>query len=326
MNKVSIIIPVYNSEKYLKKCVDSILNQIYKNIEIIIIDDGSKDNSYEVIKELEKENPTIIKGFTQENQGVANTRNNGVQYASGDFIMFSDNDDYLDKDCVEVFVNAIVKEEADIVVGGYRRVSTDGKVLMERKLSEDSSWSKYVQICPWAKIYKRDFLIKNNLKFLSYPIGEDMYMNLIAYYKSSKVVSIEYVGYNWLYNVESISSTIHKRIGKESDPVPMLEAIVKEIGNDEKFDDGLYEFAYVKFIVWYLLYSCKGADKNEIIEEYDKLFKWLNSNFPNYKKNKNIGIFKPKGETLPIRLSVVIFIILHKIGLGKKFLTLYSKI
>lgn len=326
MNKVSIIIPVYNSEKYLKKCVNSILNQTYKNIEIIIIDDGSKDNSYEVIKALEKENPTIVKGFTQENQGVANTRNNGVQYASGDFIMFSDNDDYLDKDCVEVFVKSILEQDADIVVGGYRRVAIDGKVLKERKLSEDSSWSKYVQICPWAKIYKRDFLIKNNLKFLSYPIGEDIYMNLIAYYKSSKVVSIKYVGYNWLYNIESISSTIHKRIGKESDPIPMLEAIVKEIGNDEKFDDGFYEFAYVKFIIWYLLYSCKGADKDEIVDEYEKLFKWLSSNFPNYKKNKNISAFKPKGETLAVRLSIFIFIILHKIGLGKKFLTLYSKI
>lgn len=326
MNKVSIIIPVYNSEKYLRKCVESILNQSYKNLEIIIIDDGSKDKSYELIKKLEEENPNIIRGFTQENQGVASTRNNGVQYATGEFIMFSDNDDYLDVDCVETFVKEIVKEEADIIVGGYRRVAPDGKVLMERKLVKDSSWSKYVQICPWAKIYKREFLIKNNLKFLSYPIGEDMYLNLIAYHKSSKVVSIEYVGYNWLYNVESISSTVHKKIGKESDPIPMLNAIVKEIGNDAELDNGLYEFAYIKFIVWYLLYSCKGADKKDIAEEYDKLFVWLKDNFNNYKKNKHIGIFKPKGETLGIRLSVVIFILLHNIGLGKTFLNIYSKI
>lgn len=324
-NKVSIIIPVYNSEKYIKKCVESILSQTYKNIEIIIIDDESTDNSYEVIKELQQNNSDIIKIYTQSNSGVAITRNNGIKYATGDYIMFSDNDDYLDCDCIETYVNEAIKEDADIVIGGYRRVDLDGKTLMERKLDK-SNWAKYVQICPWAKIYKKSFIDENELCFLNHPIGEDMYMNFIAFYYSKKTVTIDYVGYNWLYNVNSISSTVHKKIGEESDPIPMMDKIVERIGNDNTIDDGLYEFAYIKFIIWYLLYSSKGADSNDINREYDKLFNWLKLNFPNYNKNKNIGFFKPKGELLSVRIPIIVFYRLHRLGLGKVFLKLYSKL
>lgn len=323
MKKVSVIIPVYNSEKYLKKCVDSILNQTYKNIEVILIDDGSTDNSYDIIKNMENENPNIIKGFTQKNQGVANTRNNGIKYATGDFVMFADNDDYLDKECVDTYLKAILKEDADIVIGGYRRVDLDGKTIMERKL-DNSDWAKYAQICPWAKIYRKDFLVNNNIQFLSHPIGEDMYMNFIAFYYSKKTVTIEYVGYNWLYNTESISSTVHKKLGKENDPVPMLDAIVDKIGSDEKYDNGLYEYAYIKFIIWYLLYSCKKANKEDISREHDRLFNWLNLNFPNYLKNKNIGIGKPKGELFSIRVLISIFIKLYKFKISKPILYIYS--
>ena len=103
MNKVSIIIPVYNSEKYISKCLDSVLNQTYKNIEILVINDGSKDNSIDILREYEKKDDRIVV-IDKENEGVAKTRNQGIKKATGDYIMFIDNDDFIDEDYVETYL------------------------------------------------------------------------------------------------------------------------------------------------------------------------------------------------------------------------------
>ena len=115
--KVSVIIPVYNSEKYIARCLDSVIEQTYKNIEIIIINDGSKDKSKEILDEYEKKYPNIIRHIEQENKGVAKTRNYGIKIANGNYITFIDNDDYIDKDYIETFVNVLKENEYDIVMG-----------------------------------------------------------------------------------------------------------------------------------------------------------------------------------------------------------------
>lgn len=104
MSKVTIIIPVYNSEKYIGKCLDSILNQTYTNFEILVVNDGSKDNSQKVIEEYQNKYPDKIIAINQENKGVSKTRNESIKKASGDYIMFIDNDDFLESDYIETFV------------------------------------------------------------------------------------------------------------------------------------------------------------------------------------------------------------------------------
>ena len=95
--KVSVIIPVYNSEKYIEKCINSVLAQTYQNYEIIVINDGSKDNSGKIMEQLQDKYPDKIKYIEQENMGVAKTRNKGIEIATGDYIAFMDNDDYIEK-------------------------------------------------------------------------------------------------------------------------------------------------------------------------------------------------------------------------------------
>ena len=102
--KVSIVIPAYNSEKYIKDCILSLQRQTYKNIEIIVVNDGSKDSTLEILNELAKEYNNLIV-LTQENHGIAYTRNRGIEFATGEYLMFMDNDDYLDKDYIEQYVN-----------------------------------------------------------------------------------------------------------------------------------------------------------------------------------------------------------------------------
>ena len=112
--KISIIVPVYNAEKYIGTCIDSILKQTYQNFELLLINDGSSDNSLEVLNQYSKKDKRI-RVIDQKNIGVAKTRNKGIQLARGEYIAFIDNDDYIDEDYLEQFMN--VCNNQDIVIG-----------------------------------------------------------------------------------------------------------------------------------------------------------------------------------------------------------------
>lgn len=117
MDKVTLIIPVYNSEKYIGRCLDSILNQTYNDYEIMIINDGSTDNSQEVINKYKQKWPNKFIIIEQENKGVAITRNEAIKRANSEYIMFIDNDDYIDKDYIEVYMKYIKNGDYDAVLG-----------------------------------------------------------------------------------------------------------------------------------------------------------------------------------------------------------------
>ena len=116
---VSVIIPVYNAKEGIKQCMDSLLNQSFTDFEIILLNDGSTDNSLEVIKKYAADND-FIRVIDKENEGVAKTRNKGIQLANGKYIVFIDNDDFVDSDYLERFYNEIDQEQLDIVLGGYK--------------------------------------------------------------------------------------------------------------------------------------------------------------------------------------------------------------
>ena len=211
--KVSIIVPVYNSELYISKCIDSILKQSESSFELILINDGSKDKSLNILKEYEKKDKRI-RVIDQKNMGVAKTRNKGIELARGEFVLFIDNDDYIDEDYLESFL--CDSSYYDIVIGGYRRVDLNGKELMHLTI-KDTNWSKYTFITPWARIFRREFLIDKKIEFFSNNIGEDIYFNLSAYSLTDKIKIIPYIGYNWLYNADSVSNTVHKGFNEKVD-------------------------------------------------------------------------------------------------------------
>ena len=153
--EVTVIVPVYNSEKYIAKCIESILNQTFRNFELLIINDGSKDNSQKIIEEYQKKDPERIVIVNQENKGVSKTRNEAIKMANGKYLMFIDNDDYIDKDYIETFIKEIKENDLDVVLGGYRRPNEDGKIVKELRL-KDEEWSKFMIFAPWAKIYKKE--------------------------------------------------------------------------------------------------------------------------------------------------------------------------
>lgn len=326
MKKVTLIVPVYNSEKYIGKCLDSILNQTYTNFEILVVNDGSKDNSQKVIEEYQNKYPDKIIAINQENKGVSKTRNESIKKANGDYIMFIDNDDFLDSDYIETFVTEAEKGDYDVVLGGYRRQNENGKIIKEMKLKE-TEWAKLMIMAPWAKIYKKQYLIDNNIEFLSVNLGEDIYFNLKAMLISDKIKIIPYIGYNWFFNTSSVSNTTQKNI-TQLQVYELLNScydMVKNEGLLEKKHD-IIETHFTRYIVWLISFSTKKLSYKVISEEYDKMFKWLNERFPNYRKNKMISYSKPDGELASIRFLMKTFLIIDGFHLGKLLVYLYSKI
>lgn len=324
--KVSIIIPVYNVEKYLARCLDSILNNTYKKIEIILINDGSKDNSQKIIKKYQEKYPTIIFAKEQENKGPAEARNVAMKMATGEYIMFMDSDDFIEKDYIENYVKPLEEDDYDLVIAGYHK-SNDDKILYTVAL-EDEPWSMYMVMGPYARLYKKRFLQENNINFEKVNIGEDIYFNLQANAMAKKVKIIDYVGYHWYLNTASISNTMHKDI-KNVEIDKMLNLSynsLKEKNAITQKNHDLMELYYFNFIIWALQWTTKNTEFKVMSQEYDKLFQWLKQRFPNYKKNPLIGLNKPKGERLQVRLMFWIFMILHKLHLGKLLVFTFSRI
>lgn len=325
MSKVSVIIPVYNSEKYIGKCLDSVLNQTYKDIEIIVINDGSKDSSQKVIDEYKNKYSNIV-AINQENMGVSKTRNKGIMIAKSKYIMFIDNDDFIEKDYIQIHLNEAEKHNLDVVISGYKRPNNKGKIVKTMKL-KDTDWSKLMVLTPWAKLFRKDYLIENNIEYLDNNIGEDIYFNLQALFLTDNIKILNYIGYNWFFNVESVSNTSQKNF-KNIQVFKLLDECYNIVIQKKILEKNyeLIELHFYRYIIWFLSFSTKKQKYKDISELYDKLFCWLNKKFPNYKKNKLIGIGKPKGEIFGIQLLYIIFMLAHKLKLGKLLVYIYSKI
>ena len=314
-NKVSIIIPVYNASNSIEKCIDSVESQTYKNIEIIAINDGSTDDSINILRRIESKYENI-KVIDKKNEGVSITRNKGIKMATGDYIMFVDNDDYIDSDYIETYIKEILIYDYDIVIGGYRRENNKGKVIKQQYLV-DSEWSKYIVLAPWAKLYKRQFLLKNKIEFLSYGIGEDVYFNLLAYSKNPKIKIINSIKYIWYFNDNSVSNTKQKGLKKEIDIFYLLDKIISFVD----LEDNNINYFLERYIVWYLLFSGKQATKKQFKALYKESREWLNKN----DIKRSVKVFNLKGEFLKIKVLIRVFRIIEKLNLVSLFACIYCK-
>lgn len=210
---ISVIIPVYNAEKYLDDCIASVVNQSYKHIEIIIINDGSTDNSEEIIRKWKYKDKRIIY-LKQDNQGVAATRNRGISISKGEYLYFIDADDRIKLDGIETLVDNAVKTSSDIVIGNYYRVignkllkSVDlrNQVLSPQDLIKVQTKAAMflTQGRPLAsacnKLYRLRFVKKFRLKFLDDIFAEDRLFNLMCYVNMPRITIIN--EYTYFYNI-----------------------------------------------------------------------------------------------------------------------------
>lgn len=218
--KVSVIVPVYNAEKYLKKCVDSLLAQTYSNVEIILINDGSTDSSPMICDEYKSDNRVVV--IHQENKGVAAARNNGLRNATGDYIGFVDADDFVKEDMFEVLLSTAVDNDCDMVNCGHFEVAEDGTVLREctdthgftpnELVPQDDLLNRIKEIhkdnllwFTWRNLYKTEFLNKYNITYCEEDVVEDPLFNLDCLLNNPRIVFIDIPLYYYVLSDNSLT-------------------------------------------------------------------------------------------------------------------------
>lgn len=278
MTKVSVIVPVYNSEKYLKDALDSLVNKTLKDIEIIIIDDASTDNSLNIINEYAKSYHNIKVYHNNVNKGQGASRNIGIDAASGEYIGFVDSDDFIEKNMYETMYNSILENNyPEIATIGIDFIQSDAhykgenrKVRWEGKLSEikknpmDLVWES-PSCC--NKLFKRDLI--DNYRFLENTTWEDIAFTNVLLMKSNRLVRIID---NFYHYRRSISSGVSSNGYKPSSPLNDIFKVADEIGEQAKINKVYEQFKdYIKLIQIAVCYQrLEEINKWDIDEETKK--------------------------------------------------------
>lgn len=231
MPKVSIVVPVYNVEKYLDRCMQSLMNQTLKDIEIILVDDGSPDNCPALCDDYARLD-SRVKVVHKPNAGLGMACNSGLEAATGEYVAFCDSDDWVDKNMYQSLYDTAYGTNAQIVYSGLKRVDDNHNItgyLPHRKTTEiykssevcnlmfdmiasdpDKKYDRTIQVSAKVVLYNRKFLNDNNIRFVSeriYP-SEDLIFNVSALLKADNVVVLPYFFYNYFVNQASISTTV----------------------------------------------------------------------------------------------------------------------
>lgn len=262
--KISIIVPIFNVEKYLKRCVESLMAQTYKNIEIVLVDDGSKDSSGKIADEFSKVDERIM-SFHKENGGLSDARNYGLTVSTGEYILYVDSDDYIEKDSCEKLV-AKMQADVDFVVGGYKEIK--GGKITEKRHSNIIEGIKYKArdftllsiknnewYAPaWLNLYRRNFLINNQLFYKKGRLFEDHQMLPRLFLAANTIVYVDYPFYDYVIRENSImtSGDREKKIKMSflnyNEWMDLFESV-----EDEQYRRNLYGIA-----VRFYLTSCRS--------------------------------------------------------------------
>lgn len=215
--KVSIIIPNYNAGKYILKCMDSVIKQTYKNIELIVIDDGSNDGSWSIIQEYAKRNENISI-LHQQNLNASIARNRGIEVATGEYLIFLDSDDILYQEAIEKMVSKIERDQSDMVIGNFYITDKEGNptrkcIFTDRdRIEENPILLNKIAPNPSNKLYKSDFIKRYDIVFGNVRIGQDLNFYLKYLLKCKKVSLISDFIYGWRKVPGSISNNVSFRI------------------------------------------------------------------------------------------------------------------
>lgn len=280
--KFSIIVPVYNVEKYLSACLESILNQTYDNFEVIVVNDGSLDNSQEKIDKYQKDDKRI-KAYVKKNGGVSSARNYGVTKSTGDYIIFVDSDDTINNKLLEVLNNKLIaNEDIDLIkynmefIGSSKNLDTNE---VFNKLDGEKAFLKLYSnslfVCPVCYAYKRTFWLKNNFQYAEGRIHEDYGLTPIIVLKAHKVSAIDFVGYYYYLRDNSImtDNSPEKVMKKNADCLYHFDFLLKY---SESIKDAYVRKIFVSYISYVLINRTDIIRNKKVLKDYIKELKKRN--------------------------------------------------
>ena len=316
LEKVSVVVPIYNTGKFVRKCIDSVLNQSYDNIELILINDGSKDNSLEIINSYKDDKK--IKIFSHDNHGAAYTRNFGLKKACGKYITFVDSDDYIEKDYIKRYVSHF-KKNTDVVLGGYNKEINDKKTSF---IPKGCKWDVYRFSATCGKMYRREFLVKNKIEYANTEFLEDVIFNLTCLFKNANYVFLKDSLYNYVYNCNSISNDYGR---KESQIVNILASLkyINKIALDNNYKEYKYLINYYMETYLFMVFMCcKKSSYSFLKENVSNFMNWLDDTYPDW----NTYINKVKEIDTINKIVILLWKGAYNIKLSNLLLYLYAKV
>lgn len=296
MIKVSVIVPAYNVSKYVAKCLDSLVNQTLKDIEIIVINDCSKDNTKEILTKYQKKYNNIKVIHNKTNKGIGYNRNIGIKKATGKYISFIDSDDYVDITMYEKMYKKAEKEKLDLVIckfhkmlekndGSLEEIVPDFKIekFNNTTLKDSPNLLLDINLAPWNKLYKKD-LVRDNWfpEKLKY---EDAIFVVKAMARAKKIGMVDEKLNYYLVHSKSETTVMDKRV---FDIIEINRLILEELKKHDYYDEIIeyVEAKEIRSLHNYNIQQKKQNDKKIANDFINQAFDYLNTNFPNWRKNK----------------------------------------
>ena len=321
--KLSIIVPVYGVEKYIDKCLNSLVKQSLKEIEVIVVNDGTKDNSQKIVDKYVKKYPDKIKSYIKENGGQGSARNYGLKKATGEYIGYVDSDDFVEKDMYKKLYNKAKENNYDIVVCGNYNVSEDYQNknidAFINNYNTDLENIFFGKMAVWNKIYKRDILIKNKLEFKEKVWYEDLAFTLKAIMNSNTFAFIDEPLYDYL--IREGSTMNNSNVKRNLEILDAFNDILSYIQHNKKeeyfskIEFLAIDHIYISAIVRVLKAEADDKVKRETI---NKLIDYMNKKFPNYKNNKYINTLSKNRKIIYKLINIKMYGLINLIFKVKK--------
>lgn len=297
---LSVVVPIYNVESCLVKCIESILRQTFQDFELLLIDDGSTDNSSNIAKgyAIKFENVTYIR---QSNLGLGSARNTGLHSATGEYISFIDSDDYIDKNMFKEMLCYMEEKDLDVCICDYERVDEKGQVK-ERHFEKIDSSTIYtsnnnrelllIDPAAWNKIYKRNLFILNDIEYPSKVWFEDLRTTMKILVHTQKVGYIDKPFYKYLIRYTSIMNT--PNLERQYEIVDAMKDLISYFKTNDLFDFYYSELEFL-CVQHVFIYGINRVIRiNRRAEMISTFKKFVEINFPNFKKNKYLDLFTKK--------------------------------
>lgn len=295
---VSIIIPVYNTERYLKKCIESLVNQTYKEIEIILVDDGSKDTSLQICRDYQKTDDRV-KVYTKENGGQGSARNMGIDNSTGDYIMFVDSDDWVDCRIVERLISAAEKKQSDITVCNFYKTAFESEEIVhtiEEKFVEETIEGRYkerlfdITIYSFGKLFKSELFKKYDIRYPNH-FYEDVAMLPVVYAYAERISFIS----EPLYVYRNQGSSTVNNLDCIYDRIKCLQTLIDYFKKYDIYDlykediiKYMYERNQVNLRMMKMILNRKLA---EFIEAQDKFMRSIDQHGAKFPKVTTFGSY-----------------------------------
>lgn len=325
---VSVIVPAYNAEKYIQRCINSISNQSHKSLEIIIVNDGSVDNTANIIDEM-AQNDSRVQVVHKKNEGQGAARNDAIELARGKYISFVDADDWLEQNAYEILINLADKNKTDILVFNYYMAYFGGSNecikefancnidLSKIEINEflfDYFFKTNIGSTVWNKLYRTDFLKRNKIQMGDSRIGEDFYFNLVSTVYAKNIYLFNQPLYYYFQPLESVTRNYTRGITKQY--INYLSMFIQVLEKEEK----LKEFYPFSSLIVYRAISNGVFNAFQVDGKISSIYKEINNGMDN-KYVKDVLSIALKGNFLTIikpkslKFSVYILFIMLKFNL-----------